>query len=141
MEKITIDNNVSLWGFQVKSFPQGISEAFDSLMTMIPDGLDREYYGYSLMDGDEICYYAMAVELVPGEAERYNASRKTIEKGEYLAVKVKGWKEKTHTINDIFHEMMQGRGADPESPAVERYIDDEEMVCMIKLSQNVVAGK
>lgn len=141
MEKIRIEENVSIWGFQVKSFPEGISEAFDALTNMLPDGLDREYYGYSFMDGEKMAYYAMTVENVPGEAERYDATRQTIAKGEYMTVLVKDWKEKTHTINDIFHEMMETGQADPRSPAIERYMNDDEMICMVKTMRSIVVEK
>lgn len=141
MDRITLKDNISIWGVQVKGFPDGIDEAFNSLMSMLPDGLDREYYGYSYMDGQKVIYFAMTVENIPGEAERYNATRQTIEKGDYVAVTVKDWKAKTHTIKDVFHEMMENSQADSNSPAIEWYKSDEEMVCMVKCLRPEVAGR
>ena len=143
MDKLTVKNNLSVLGFQVKTFPDGIGEAFDSLMNMVPDGLDRSYYGISYMKGDEVIYYAAVAENYPGEAEKYNCSRYVIEKGEYVTTTIKDWKKKTHTIKDVFGEMMKENCPDFDRPAIEWYINDSEMLCMIRIAQaeGVAAGK
>jgi DNA gyrase inhibitor GyrI len=135
MDTITLKENINVWGFQVKSFPEGIGEAFDSLMTMIPDALDRAFYGISYMEGNSVRYYATVIENYPGEAEKYNCQRYIIEHGEYATITVKGWKNKTHTIKDVFGELYRKQCPDMSRPAIEWYKNDDEMLCMVRVTQ------
>lgn len=140
MEKYQIKNDVKGFGFQVKSFPSGIGEAFQKLMEMIPKGKERSYYGISYFnDSGNILYYAAAEEINPGEAEKYHCDSYTIEKGEYLTIKVPGWRQKTDQIKDVFHELMQDKRIDNTKPCIEWYYHDEEMMCMMKMHK-VPAG-
>ena len=92
MEKYTLSKDVPVFGFQVKSFPQGIGDAFDALMRKIPDGKQRAYYGVSKMDDKgAIVYYVDAEEKMPGEAEKYGYERKIIPRGDYLAETIHDW--------------------------------------------------
>ncbi len=75
MEKLTIENDLKVFGVQVKTFPLGIGEAFDKLVKMLPGGFDRSFYGISYMEGDKMIYYAAAEENMPGEAEKYSCER------------------------------------------------------------------
>lgn len=135
MEKIILENAVAVFGIQVKTFPAGIGEAFEWLVSIIPGGFSRPYYGVSYMDANgAIVYFATALEKDPGEAEQYHCSRFIIEAGEYLAVTVDQWRNKTECIKDVFHDIMKDHRADKTKPAVEWYKNDDEMVCMIKTS-------
>lgn len=51
-EIYNLPDDVKVFGFQVKSFPQGTGEAFESLIKMVPGGFERPYYGISYMDKD-----------------------------------------------------------------------------------------
>jgi len=132
MEKVVLNDHLSVFGFEVTTFPEGIGEAFDTLMKLVPDGVDRSFYGISYTEGEEIRYHAAVVENFPGEAEKYNCRRYTIQKGEYLTTPLKDWKKKTHTIKEIFGEMLKDDCPTIERPAVEWYINDDEMLCMIR---------
>jgi len=135
METFVIKKNIEAFGFQVKTFPKGIGEAFDSLIEMVPEGLNRSYYGISYMTPDNKPVYIAAVEEKnKGEAERNKCERVTIEQGKYLAVSVKDWRKKTDTIRDVFHEMMNEKNIDHSKPCVEWYKNDNEMLCMLKLN-------
>jgi predicted transcriptional regulator YdeE len=135
MELYYLKEDVKVFGVQVKTFPDGIGEAFDALVKMIPGGFNRSYYGISYMEGNDIIYKAMAEEVIDGEAEKYNYERFTIKKGEYLAVTVMDWLQKTGSIKDVFHDMMQDSRADNSSPCVEWYKNDNEMICMLKTNR------
>lgn len=133
MEKLIIENAIPVFGVQVKTFPAGIGDAFNWLISVIPGGFSRPYYGISYMDANgSIAYFATAAEKEPGEAELYNCSRLILEAGEYLAVTVEQWRNKTACIKDVFHDIMKDERADKTKPAVEWYKDDNEMVCMVK---------
>ena len=135
METLVIRKNIEAFGFQVKTFPEGIGEAFDSLIEMVPERLNRSYYGISYMAPDNKAVYIAAVEEKnKGEAERNKCERFTIEQGKYLAVSVKDWRKKTDTIKDVFHEMMNEKNIDHSKPCVEWYKNDDEMLCMLKLN-------
>ena len=131
MEKLKVDRT-STFGFQVTSFPQGIGEAFDSLIDRVPDGLERPYYGISYVENNHIVYLAAALEKFPGEAEKYGFRRYVINEGEYNAITVKDWRTKTDTIKDVFMELMKDDCPTENNPCVEWYKNDDEMVCMVK---------
>ncbi|MEJ1239979.1 hypothetical protein WBG78_17700 [Chryseolinea sp. T2] len=142
METIKIKENISAFGFRVHTFPDGIKDAFDTLQGLLPDGIDRTYYGISYMDNDEVVYHAAVQELNPGEAEKYNCERYTIQKGEYTADRVHQWMKKVHTIKDIFSEMLKDECPVEDRPAIEWYLNDDEMICMIRiLDHATVAAK
>ena len=133
MEIYNLQHDVKVFGFQVKSFPGGIGEAFESLIKRIPGGFERPYYGISYMDkGGQMIYIAAALEKYDGEGEKYNCERHIIEKGEYLGVAVHDWRENTDCIKDVFHEIIQDSRVDKTKPAVEWYKNDDEMVCMVR---------
>jgi hypothetical protein len=140
MEIIKIKENISTFGFRVHTFPEGIKEAFDNLMNLVPDGIDRTYYGISYMSGDEIIYHAAVQELNPGEAEKYNCDRYTIEHGEYMADRVHQWMKKVHTIKDIFGAMLKDDCPVEQRPAIEWYLNDDEMICMIRKVNEPAVG-
>src|SRR5690348_9219112 len=132
MERLRIDKDIPVIGFQVKSFPEGIGEAFDSLVEKVPDGLNRPYYGISFVADNKIIYRAAAAELIPGEAERYGYERYIIKQGEYEAITVTNWRTKTDIIKDVFATLMRDGCPDESQPCIEWYKDDEEMVCMVR---------
>src|SRR6478672_710415 len=103
MEIYNLPNDVKVFGFQVKTFPAGIGEAFDGLLKMV-GGFNRSFYGISYMMADgNMAYYATAEEAHDGEAEEYDRERFTIEKGKYLSISIKEWRNKTGTIKNIFY--------------------------------------
>jgi predicted transcriptional regulator YdeE len=137
MEKINLNQEIKVFGIQVKTFPAGIGEAFEGLIKMIPGGFNRSYYGISYMDPNgAIIYYATAAETTEGEAEKYHCERCIIESGEYLSVTVNQWRDKTGCIKDVFHEIMKEGDVDNTKPAVEWYKNDDEMLCMIRTITN-----
>ena len=118
---------------QVKKFPNGIKEAFGSLMKTL--GSNRDYYGVSWMDENEnIIYYAMARELSAGEAKQHNYELLTIEKGEYKTEAIHNWQSKTDRIKDVFHDLVGNNRPDKSHPCIEWYQSVEEMLCMIRNS-------
>jgi predicted transcriptional regulator YdeE len=134
METFHLKNDIAAIGFQVKTFPQGIGEAFDSLYKTLPEGPERTYYGISWMTPDRaIVYNVAATEKSDSEAVKYNYERFIIEKGQYLTITVKGWMTKTDSIKDVFGELMRDKRMDETKPCVEWYKSDDEMMCMIKM--------
>ena len=138
MEKFNLQNDVKVFGIQVKTFPNGVGEAFESLIKMLPGGDQRSYYGIAEFKNGSMHYYATAEETFPGEGKKYNCDNLAIEKGEYLAEALHGWRTKSDCIKNVFHEIMQDERADHTKPAVEWYKNDDDMLCMVKMNPSKV---
>jgi predicted transcriptional regulator YdeE len=137
METYNLKNDLEVFGEQVKTFPNGVGEAFEHLIKMFPANDKRTYYGIATMDKNgNMAYYAAAEEIYKGEAEKYKCERYTIEKGEYLAETLEGWQDKIHCIKDVFTKLIQDEHADKMKPGVEWYKNDKEMMCMVKTIQS-----
>src|SRR6266852_1427806 len=94
-----------VFGAQVKAFPNGIKEAFDSLMNAF--GNSRSYYGISWLDeNDNVQYYAMVPEAFKGEANKYHYEKLIIMKGEYHTETIYNWSTKLDSIKEVFHGLM-----------------------------------
>ena len=135
MEKYVFENDVKVFGTEVKTFPAGIDGAFDELIIETGDGAGmRNYYGISSMKNDgKMIYKAVTEECYEGEAAKHNYEESIIEKGEYLFELLKDWRSKTACIKDIFYAMMKDDRVDKTKPCVEWYKNDEEMYCMVKM--------
>jgi len=132
-----IPHNVKVFGNEVKTFPQGISEAFDKLVQMLPEKDGRPYYGISWCEGNNITYIAAAEQQQQGEAKKYGCKTYTVEKGDYLSIPVYDWLSKTATIKNVFEEIIKDSRADNKQPAIEIYKNDTEMLCMVKMRVSV----
>ncbi|MEO6330712.1 MAG: hypothetical protein ABIO55_17390 [Ginsengibacter sp.] len=133
MGKYILIKDIKVFGTQVKTFPEGIGEAFDALIKMLTAEKNRTYYGISEFAKDgSILYYAAAEEIFAGEGKKYDCDTYTIEKGEYLTETINDWRKKTDCIKDVFGEIMQDSQADKSRPCVEWYKTNDEMLCMVK---------
>ncbi|RYY52200.1 MAG: hypothetical protein EOO05_22215 [Chitinophagaceae bacterium] len=134
MDILQLPEAISVFGKQVTTFPNGIKAAYDSLVDKLPGGFEgRPYYGLSKMENSQVLYYATAKEMETGEAERYGETRFSIPEGAYLAQTIWQWHDKTGSVANVFHELMQDVRVEPGSWCVEWYKSDEELVCMMRL--------
>ena len=123
--------DLTVFGVQVKTFPDGIKEAFDGLMSSF--GNNRSYYGISWLDeNDSVQYYAMAPETFKGEANKYQYEKLTITKGGYYTETIYNWLSKLDSIKETIHGLMPNNRPDKNNPCVEWYKSEDEMLCMIK---------
>lgn len=131
MESYKLAEDITAIGVEVTSFPNGIKEAFGSLMKTL--GSNRDYYGISWCDENaKVKYYAMAREIFPGEGNPHRYKSLTISKGDYHSEALHDWINKTDCIKDVFHRLTAGNTPDKEHPCIEWYQSDEEMLCMVK---------
>jgi predicted transcriptional regulator YdeE len=137
-EKRNFPHDLKVFGMHVRSFPNGIGEAFDSLIERMPPEPKRSYFGISEMatNGD-ILYYAAAEETFEGEARQYGFDIYIVKQGEYLTVTVNDWRKKTTCIKDVFEAMLDDVRIDKENPCIEWYKNDDEMVCMVRLNTKI----
>jgi hypothetical protein len=134
MKTFTFEKDVKVFGIEVKSFPDGIGEAFEELIKKTGDSAgERNYYGVSSIDNNgKMIYKAVAEEKYEGESEKYNYDKSTIEKGDYFFEVLKNWQDNTNCIKDIFTEMMKDEHVNKTKPCVEWYKNNDEMACMVK---------
>jgi len=135
MKKYNLPQDVKVFGTQVKTFPNGIGEAFDGLIKILPPGDKRAYYGISECTNEGITYNAAAAETYNGEAGKYGLETWTIERGDYLSETVMDWRAKTASIKNVFEEIFKSELSERSRPCIEIYKDDNEMVCMVKADQ------
>lgn len=125
---------IRVFGFEVPAFPQGVKEAFEKLIGMLPAGEGRPCFGLSTMkDNGDILYVAAMEEKEKGEAEKNRCSGYKIEKGNYLSITLTNWMSQLDAIKDSFDVLMQQPGVDPHAWCIEWYKDDNEMMCMVKM--------
>ncbi|HPH92297.1 MAG TPA: hypothetical protein PLZ68_15865 [Ferruginibacter sp.] len=123
--------DINLIGLHVTTFPNGIKEAFDSVLETL--GSNRTCYGISWMDDNNtIQYYAMVNQLVKGEGESHSYKTLKIPAGDYKTETVHDWLSKTSSIKDVFHELVDSGQPNENNPCIEWYQSDEVMVCMVK---------
>jgi hypothetical protein len=131
MEVYFQPEDMTVFGVHVKTFPNGIKEAFDSLMSTF--GNNRSYYGISWLDeNDSVQYYAMVPEAFNGEGDKYHYEKLILRKGEYHTETIYNWLSKLDSIKDVFHGLMPNNRPDKNHPCAEWYRSDDEMLCMIK---------
>ena len=125
-----LEKDVPVLYKDVPTFPLGIKEAFDELYGRFRG---RNFYGISHMDnkGQEI-YKAAVATVSDVEPAQYGYSSFTIPKGDWLAEKVTGWMSKTDQLKDYFAQLMKDPRFDPSVDCVEWYMDDKEMLVMVK---------
>jgi len=138
MEKHNIPQDIKVFGSRVETFPDGIGEAFDKLIKMLPSDNERPYYGISECTKEGIIYKAAALETYNGEAEDYDCEIFTIEKGDYFTQTVTNWRSKTASMKQVFEDMFRDELSDRSSPCIEVYNNENEMVCMVKADQRKV---
>ena len=56
MEKIILDNDINVFGTQVKTFPMGIGEAFDKLVKMFREDLTVLFMA-SILGSSEVKWF------------------------------------------------------------------------------------
>jgi hypothetical protein len=135
MENYYLNEDVKVFGVEVKTFPFGIGEAFDALIEKLPGGVERSYYGISYVNGQHIIYLAVTKEEFAGEAEKYAYDHFTIARGKYNAITLTNWSKRTEKIKDMFHEMLKDECPVVHRPCVEWYKSDQEMMCMVRAKQ------
>ncbi|WP_416866405.1 MAG: hypothetical protein ACMVP2_01380 [Imperialibacter sp.] len=137
MEIIHIPHDIKVFGHQVNAFPNGVGDAFDAIVERVEGGFSRPFYGLSRMKGNDVIYMAAAIEKFPEEGKQLGYEEYVIRKGNYAAITVTDWHSKLSALPGVFSELMKIEGLDPEHWAVEWYKDDDELVCMLRLKDDL----
>jgi hypothetical protein len=141
MEGYYLEHDLKVFGRQVKTFPDGITEAFDELIKILPQGDVRPYYGISECTKEGIVNIAAAHETFKGEGAQLGYKNYLVEKGEYITQTVFDWHNKTHSIKNVFEEMFTDARADRAKPCIEIYKNDDELICMVRTLESKARHK
>jgi len=134
MDIYHLDNDIQVFCKTAISFPGGILEAHQSLHKLVSFSPQRQYYGISWMDKNgDIIYKAAAAELTPGELSKHNLEIFTIRKGDYIYIDIKNFMENVSAIGEAFTQLKSDERIDSQGAAVEWYINDKDVRCMIRL--------
>ncbi len=116
------------------SFPDGVLAAHQKLHTLIPFTTDRRYFGLSRPEnGGQIVYRASAEELEPGEGEKLKLETLILKKGKYISLIIHDFMKDIPAIEKAFNLLTSQPDIDPQGYCVEEYINQKDMLCMVKL--------
>jgi hypothetical protein len=128
METITFDKDIKVFYITATSFPE-------KLHALIPFTIDRRYFGVSRPEnGGQIIYRAAAEELETGEGEKLKLETLILKKGKYISLIIPDFVNDIPAIEKTFNLLTSQPDIDPQGYCVEEYIDQKDMICMVKLA-------
>ena len=134
MEIKTLHDDIPVFYLRADSFPDGVLDAHKKLHTLVPFSPARKYFGLSRPENGVIAYKAAAEELVPGEGEKLNGEMLVIPKGNYISETIPDFMKTLSLIGQTFKQLLAYPGIDPSGYCVEWYINEMDLICMVRLS-------
>jgi hypothetical protein len=119
---------VNLVGCKAKSFPEGISEAWNELESQLPTKSGRKFYGLTIPVHSQIEYYAC---VIPQKNESLNGKWFQIERGKFARVKLLNWKQHTDKISVIIDQLIQVYHPDMKAISLEYYKSEKELHLLV----------
>ncbi|HYO21422.1 MAG TPA: hypothetical protein VER36_03385 [Flavisolibacter sp.] len=137
MKTFSINKDISVFGVQAHSFPNGVNQAWENLHKLLPGVNRRTLYGVSHgTRHGEIVYYACVEEAFPGEAAQVGGEAIVLPKGEYIGDVVQDFTTQPQKIGETFQTILRRDDYDTDACCVEWYKNEGEVVCMIKSKQD-----
>jgi len=133
MNTTKIEKDIEVVCVTASNFPEGIQETFRHLFGQLDKHNERTIYGISYNTNGKMVYKAAATALV-GDNE--NLERLTIQHGNYATKEIKDYYNNIPEIGKTFQEFISTLDYDPQGVCVELYLDQQDMLCMIKLKDN-----
>jgi len=134
METINIPQDITVFFVRASSFPEGVLKAHQDLHARVPFTTNRRYFGLSRPQNGAIIYLAAAEELQPGEAAQYHCESMVLQKGNYISERVNNYMEALPQLRAVFATLIEQPGIDPNGYCVEWYLNDKDMLCMVRLA-------
>lgn len=134
MEIVTLKNSFKVAAIQASSFPEGVAQAHEQLKEAVTTESEHTFYGIShpLKDGS-IAYFA-AANVLHDDTLSTGLEIFTIEKGDFLAVSLKDWKNNIYQITSIFEALIADPRIDKNGYCLEEYINDTTLRCMVPMA-------
>jgi predicted transcriptional regulator YdeE len=130
MKEIQLDNDTKLICEKANDFPAGVVPAFQSLEKKV--GTKRQFYGLSQGDKNGIVYWAGVSakdkEVVPAGCEII-----VIKSGTYISEQVSNWRGREIILGETFQRMYNHPNADPNGYCVENYLENGDVLCMVRI--------
>lgn len=134
MEPYNLDRDIKLVCFRAASFPDGVMAAHQKLHSLLPDTGNRNTFGISWPDGKgSLIYMAGAEESQPGEAQQLGGEIFIVKKGDYLSIPIHDYMSDIPAFGKAFNELFADPRVDPIGAAVEMYLNEKEVRCMVRL--------
>jgi hypothetical protein len=134
METIKFDKDITVMYVEATSFPDGALAAHQKLHSFFPFSTSRRYFGVSRPGSNgQIQYKAAAEVLEPGEAEKYGLQTVVLKKGDYHALTLRDYMKDIPSIQRTFSQLISQPDIDPQGYCVEEYINQNDMLCMVKI--------
>jgi hypothetical protein len=138
MEKICIEEDITVFYVEADDFPAGVKPAWQKLHGFFPSPKERRYFGISFPgDQGKIIYRAATEEKFAGEAEKFGCPTWIIREGVYAGVLLRNYMQHIEQIGDTFQQMIARPDIDPEGACVEEYLSQTEMRCLVRLKETV----
>lgn len=138
MELFILQEDIRTFYVTAKSFPDGITGAFDTLARIVPPDAERTLFGITIPREDgKIEYRAAVNELYSGEGEKYGCPVYTIPRGKYFTETLEDWRNNVSAIGETFRKLGDSR-PDTGFPCIEWYKGNdamhiEDVMCMVKI--------
>jgi hypothetical protein len=141
MELYKLKQDIKVFYVEAKSFPKGISDAFDSL-NKVTSLEGRHIFGISKPGPDGVIRYrAAASENFEGEGTQLGCPTFTIQKGVYLGETLADWQENEMMIMSIFNRLVADKRLDGSAHCIEWYKGSEELLCMVLMQADKVSSE
>ncbi|HEY6899200.1 MAG TPA: hypothetical protein VI233_01095 [Puia sp.] len=137
MEQYTLDHDIKLLCIPAANFPEGVAAAHRKLHSLLPLTERRTTFGISWPDGKgSLVYKAGAEEAYPGETEKLGGETFIVRKGKYISIMIHDYMSNIPAFGKAFKELCSDPRIDPHGAAVEMYLNDREVRCMVRLNNN-----
>lgn len=133
MQTFQLEKDVLLFGVQATTFPTGVQQAWQELHKKISSTNARNFYGISHGSKDgSIVYKACVEEVFEGEAASLNCEKFLLPHGEYIGKTVRNFMQQIQKIGETFQTLLARDDYDKTGVCVEQYLNETDVVCMIK---------
>lgn len=137
IEKYILEKDINVICMEAKTFPEGITEAFQKINSCVPSSSGRRYFGLSRPDeGGTIIYKAAIEENFSGEAETLNFESFTVKSGEYASILIPDFMQNLLEIGNAFKKLTSLQEIESEGYCLEMYLNAKDVLCMIPLKSN-----
>jgi predicted transcriptional regulator YdeE len=133
MKEIQLKDDLTLICSKAKEFPGGVVPAYQFLEQKV--GTQRQFYGLSRGDKTGISYWACVLanngEMLPAGCERI-----TVNSGTYISEQISNWRGREAIIGEAFQRMLGDSRIDRAGYCVEKYLDNDDVICMVRIIPN-----
>lgn len=135
MENYTLDKDIHLVCVRARIFPDGIQDAFKTLLETDRSFTSRTRYGISHGSTNGIVYWAAVEEGFKGEGYTFGLDQYTIRKGVYATETLLNITGNESRIAKTFEELLKHPKLDPQGECIEWYKPGDEVLCMVRLTE------